>query len=218
MLLVCACLAGWRLSARALPRLLNEHMLLQAPAQSTPQKNQTPPSHKGGNRGGQPPSRKTGDWLESHKNLPLDQQEKALESDPNFQKLPPDRQAALKERLRKFNSLPPEQRERSLQRLDFWSSLTHEQRDQIRDANQKLQALPQDRRVAVHTALRQLRQMDLARRQQVFESDRFHSSFSPQEQEILKQLSGISPPFGASSTFKPKTTASPAPTNGNQPK
>jgi hypothetical protein len=190
-------------------------MLLQA-AQPT-QKSQTPPSaQKSGNHNAQRPARKTGDWLEKHKNLPLDQQEKALESDPNFQKLSPDRQAALKERLRKFNSLPPEQREQSLQRLDFWSSLTHEQRDQVRDANQKLQALPQDRRVAVHTALRQLRQMDSARRQQVFESDRFHSSFSPQEQEILKQLSAINPPFGASSSFKPKTAASPAPSNGTK--
>jgi uncharacterized protein DUF3106 len=215
---MCACLALWEFSAGAGSRVVKAHMLLQVTPQPAPQKSQPSAAQKNGNRKSQPPTRKTGDWLESHKNLPLDQQEKALERDPNFQKLSPDRQAALKERLRKFNSLPREQRDRSLQRLDFWSSLTHDQREQIRDANQKMQALPQDRKVAVHSALRRLRLMDPAQRQQVFESDRFRSTFSPQEQEILKQLSNINPPFGASSTFQPKTGASPSPDNGKQPK
>jgi uncharacterized protein DUF3106 len=215
---MCACLALWEFSAGAGSRVVNAHVLLQAAPQPTPQKSQHPAAQKNGNRKSQPPARKTGDWLEQHKNLPLDQQEKALESDPSFQKLTPDRQAALKERLRKFNSLPPEQRDRALQRLDFMSSLTHDQREQIRDANQKMNALPQDRKVAVHSALRRLRQMNPAQRQQVFESDKFRSTYSPQEQEILKQLSAINPPFGASSTFQPKTGASPAPDTAKQPK
>lgn len=140
------------------------------------------------------PAQHTGDWLQSHKNLPLDQQEKALENDPNFKKLPADRQAALRERLRKFNSLPPEQRDLALKRMNFWASLTREQRQQLRDANQKLQGLPEDRRLAIHKALRHLRQMDPQRRQEVMESDRFKTTFSDQEQGILKQLASISPP------------------------
>ena len=54
------------------------------------------------------PVQRLGEWLESHKNLPLDQQEKALENDPNFKKMAPTRQNALRDRLRKFNSLTPE--------------------------------------------------------------------------------------------------------------
>jgi phage-related protein len=218
---MCACLAGRESFAGVLPGLSSDRHLVQAaanpPQKNPPQKNQSPPAQKNGNRSGQP-ARKTGEWLESHKNLPPDQQLKALESDPKFQKLPPDRQAALRERLRKFNSLPPEQRDRALQRMDFMQSLTHEQREQIRDANQKMQALPQDRRVAVHTALRHLRQMSPEQRQQVFASDRFRNTFSGQEQEILKQLATINPPFGSSSTFQPKSGASPSPDNGKQPK
>jgi Protein of unknown function (DUF3106) len=221
-LLLCACLAGRESTASTASALSGAHALLQAaagPAQKNPpQKNQTPQAQKSGNHNGQRPVRKTGQWLESHKNLPPDQQLKALENDPEFQKLPPDRQAALRERLRKFNTLPPEQRDHSLQRLDFWTSLTHDQREQVRDANQKMQALPQDRRVAVHTALRHLRQMGPEQRQQVFASDRFRNSFSAQEQEILKQLSAINPPFGASSSVQPKTGGSPAQGNGKQPK
>jgi hypothetical protein len=215
---MCACLALWEFSAAAGSRLVKAHMLVQAaPSPQAPaQKKQNPVPQKNGNS--QVPARKTGDWLEKHKDLPLDQQEKALEKDPQFQKLSPDQQAALKERLRKFNNLPPEQRDRALQRLDFWSSLTHDQRVQVRDANQRMQGLPQDRKVAVHSALRRLRQMDPAQRQQVFDSERFRNTFSPDEQDILKQLSAISPPFGSSSAFQPKTGASPSGDNGKQPK
>jgi hypothetical protein len=140
------------------------------------------------------PGQRLGEWLQSHKNLPLEQQEKALETDPKFKKLAPDQQGALRERLRKFNSLPPEQRDLALKRMDFWGSLSKEQRQQLREANQKLQALPEDRRVAVHRALRHLRQMNPRQREQAMQSDRFKTTFSDQEQGILKELASINPP------------------------
>lgn len=208
VVLMCACLAGGEISAGAASGISGGHALLQVAG--APQRNQAPPAQKNGNRNGQRPPRKMGDWLESHKDLPLDQQEKALENDPNFKRLPPDRQTALKERLRKFNNLSPEQRERALQRLDFLSRLTHEQREQIRDANQKLQGLPPERRVMVHTALRHLRQMDPQQQQQVFQSERFRSTFSEQEQEIVKQLASINPQGAAG--------PSPSPAGGQEPK
>jgi Protein of unknown function (DUF3106) len=139
-------------------------------------------------------AQRIGDWLQSHQNLPLDQQEKALETDPNYKKLTPDRQAALRERLQKFNSLTPEQRQLALKRMNFWASLTPSQRQELREANQKLQGLPEERRVAVHRALRHLRKMDPQKRQQVMDSDRFKTHFSEQEQGILKELASIAPP------------------------
>jgi uncharacterized protein DUF3106 len=182
----------------------NRNLALQAA--SNPQKNSQPKARA------TRPAQRMGDWLESHKNLPLAQQEKALENDPNFRKLPPDRQAALRERLRKFNSLPPDQRDLALKRMNFWASLTREQRQQLRDANQKLQALPEDRRVAVHKALRHLRQMDPQHRQQALESDRFKTTFSDQEQGILKQLASINPPEeGASPKSSVPAAQSPKP-------
>jgi hypothetical protein len=157
-------------------------------AASTPQK---PAAQK---RNQASPGQRLGEWLQSHKNLPLEQQEKALENDPKFKKLAPDQQSALRERLRKFNTLPADQRELALKRMNYWGSLSREQRQQLRDANQKLQTLPQDRRVAVHRALRHLRQMNPQQREQVMQSERFKSTFSDQEQGILKQLAAINPP------------------------
>jgi len=135
-----------------------------------------------------------GDWLRAHQNLSPEQQEKLLESDPNFKRLPPQRQAELKEWLRKFNSLTPAQRARALNRMQWMASLSVQQRQELRDANQKLEKLPQDRQLMVHKALRHLRQMNPQERQQEFESDRFKSTFSDEEQGILTRLAGIVPP------------------------
>jgi Protein of unknown function (DUF3106) len=167
--------------------------------QATPQKNSNAANHPG-QKGG----RKMGDWLQAHKDLPLDQQLKLLENEPGFKKLAADRQAALRERLKKFNSLPPEKRDQALQRMEFLATLTALQRQQLRDANQQLKGLPPDRQVAVHTALRHLRQMPQADRQQVIQSDRFRSTFSDQEQKLISQLADMSPAAGAAQNPQPK--------------
>lgn len=169
-------------------------ILLQSPAVS--QKNPAGNPQKNAKH----PPKRLGDWLEAHKNLPPDQQEKELEKDPGFKKLTPERQAALKARLRTFNALPPEQRQRALQRMNFIAGLSQDQRKELRDANQQLQALPQDRRVMIHTALRHLRKMDPKQREETMQSDRFRSTFSDQEQGILKQLSVINPAEAAASS------------------
>ena len=161
--------------------------------QATPQK-----SPNNGNHAAQKGGHKMGDWLQEHKDVPLDQQIKILESQPSFKKLPPDRQAALRERLKKFNSLPPDKREQALQRMEFLAKLTPQQRQELRSANEQLKGLPPDRQVAVHTALRHLRQMPPAERQQVIQSDRFRSTFSDQEQKLISQLVEMNPQQGAS--------------------
>jgi len=174
------------------------------PPQSNPPKNSNP-----GNKGGAQPNR-MGKWLQEHKNLSPDEQEKLLEKDPNFQKLSAARQAELKERLRKFNNLPPAQRERAINRMQYMASLTQAQRQEIREAGQQLQGLPQDRQVMVHKALRHLRQMDPQERQQVMDGDRFKSTFSDQERGIITRLVAINPQEGNGSQ--------PNPQSGGQPK
>ena len=169
--------------------------------QATPQKN---PKAPGAGHTGQKGGRKMGDWLQAHKDLPLDQQLKLLEDDPGFKKLPPDRQAALRERLKTFNSLTPEKRAQALQRMQFLARLTPQQRQQLREANQQLKVLPPDRQVAVHTALRHLRQMPPAERQQVIQSDRFRSTFSDQEQKLISELAELNPQEGGSAQSSPK--------------
>ncbi len=165
-------------------------------AAEKPERRANQPAQKGG--------RKMGDWLQAHKDLPLDQQIKLLESEPGFKKLPADRQAALRERLKKFNSLPPDKRDQALQRMEFLAKLTPQQRQQLRSANEELKGLPPERQVAVHTALRHLRQMPPAERQQVIQSDRFRSTFSDQEQKLISQLAEMSPAAGAAQSPQPK--------------
>ncbi|HEY6349794.1 MAG TPA: DUF3106 domain-containing protein [Candidatus Angelobacter sp.] len=143
--------------------------------------------------GGQKGPGRLGDWLQAHKDLPPDQQEKALENDPMFKPLSPQRQAELKERLRKFNSLPPKQREAAIRRMQYWDRLTPEQRNQVRTANQQIQTLPAPRRIEVHKELRKLVRMSPEQRQLTFDSQDFKNSFSDQEQSILKNLAAINP-------------------------
>ena len=169
--------------------------LLQATPQKSPNASKQPAQ-----RGG----RKMGDWLQAHKDLPLDQQIKLLESEPGFKKLPADRQAALRDRLKKFNSLPPDKRDQALQRMEFLAKLTPQQRQQLRSANEELKGLPPERQVAVHTALRHLRQMPPAERLQVIQSDRFRSTFSDQEQKLISQLAEMSPATGTAQSPQPK--------------
>lgn len=149
-----------------------------------------------------------GAWLKAHQNLSPEQQEKLLDSDPNFKRLSSQRQAELKDWLRKFNSHTPEERERALRRMQYLASLTPQQRQDIREANQKLQGMPADRQLMVHKALRHLRQMNAQERQQEFESDRFKTTFSDEEQGILTKLAGIGPESGVpapqSTTEAPK--------------
>jgi hypothetical protein len=140
---------------------------------------------------------KLGAWLRAHKDLPLDQQEKALENDPAFNRRSPQVQAQLKERLRKFNSLPPEQKDKALRNMEYWEKLTPEQKEQVRQAHQHMETLPVERKVMVRKALRHLRQMSPNERQQEFQSEQFKSTFSDQEQAILKNLAEINPPTQA---------------------
>ena len=144
-----------------------------------------------------------GDWLQAHKNLPLDQQLKLLENEPGFKNFA-DRQEALRERLKNFNSLTPEKRAQALQRMEFLSKLSPQQRQELRSANEQLKGLPPERQVAVHTALRHLRQMPSAERQQVIQSDRFRSTFSDQEQKLISELAEMSPAAGAAQSPQPK--------------
>ena len=136
----------------------------------------------------QPPRQKghAGDWLRQYKDLPPDEQEKALQSDPNFKKLSPARQQALRERLQRFSSLPPQQQLRVLNRMETWEHLTLEQKQQARQTFQQMQQLPPDRRRLVHKAIDDLRAMPSDQREQIINSDRFKGMFSDQERNLMR--------------------------------
>src|ERR1700745_45169 len=76
--------------------------------------------------------RHAGDWLRQYKDLPPEEQERALSNDPTFKKLPLARQQILRERLQHFSSLPPQRQIQILNRMDTWEHLTPEQKQEGR--------------------------------------------------------------------------------------
>jgi len=145
-----------------------------------------------------------GDWLRRYKDLPPDEQEKALQNDPAFQKLPPARQQLLRRRLERFSSLPPQQQLRMLNRMETWEHLTPEQKQQARQVFGQMQQLPPDRRRLVHKAIDNLRQMPPDQREQIINSDRFKGMFSDHERDVMRDATRL-PLAPADSGDQPET-------------
>ena len=129
-----------------------------------------------------------GKWLREHSNLPAQEQEKALEKDPDYQKLPAQRQEQLKERLRRFNNLPPEQREKTIQRMQAIEQLPPDKRQLLQNSMSQLAFLPQERRQILRKAYRNLREMPPEERDRVMNTDRFKGTFNDNERSILNGL------------------------------
>lgn len=132
-----------------------------------------------------------GDWLKSHQSLPLADQEKALQSDPQFRKLPAQQQQQLVNRLQKFNSLPPQEQQRRLNRIETWEHLTPQQKGQARQLAQQWKQLSPDRQRMMKTAIGDLRAMPPEQRDSVLESDRFKGMFSEQERSMLRETTKL---------------------------
>jgi Protein of unknown function (DUF3106) len=126
-----------------------------------------------------------GEWLRQHKDLPPEQQRKALENDPQFRNLPPPRQQQLRNQLQRFNSATPQKQQQMLNRMETWEHLTPEQKQQARQLHEQMQQLPPDRRQAVQNAVKALRGMPPEARQREIDSDSYKKQFSPQEREVL---------------------------------
>lgn len=132
-------------------------------------------------------------WMERHSNLPLAQQQKALENEPGFRDLPIETQQRMRNSLTKLNNMSPEQRRRVLARTEAMEHLTPEQRQQVRGALGQLGGLPMDRRRLVARAFRDLREMPDPQRQAILNSDRFRSQFSDEERGTIANLLAVEP-------------------------
>lgn len=172
-----------------LASLLTIPLAGQHPATGAPSPH--PQQQKNGGPKGPP---KLGVWLRAHKDLPLDQQEKALENDPDFKHRSLQIQAQLRERLQKFNSLPAQQKEKALRNMEYWEKLSQTQREQVRQAHQHMETLTPERKTMVQRELHSLRRLSPNAREQRLQSDDFKSTFSDQEQAILKNLAENFPP------------------------
>lgn len=141
---------------------------------------------QGGDRKVRRPGPHFGEWLRRNLNTPSDQKEKALESDPNFQKLPPDRQDKLKQRLQKFNALPADQQQRILQRMETWGHMTPEQHQKARSLLDRMRAMPEERRNLVREQFRTLSPLSPEQRQKTINSDQFRRDFNDDERDLIQ--------------------------------
>ena len=156
--------------------------------QARPQFQSRPPAESRGPqyRPYQPPTEghHSGQWLNQHRDQPLEQQRQALQNDRDFRRLPPDRQQKFEQRLQRFDSMPPDRQQQVLRRMETWEHLTPQQKNQFRATDSQFRSLPPDRRQAVRNAIETLRAMPPQVRQREIESGRF-SQFSPQERQVL---------------------------------
>lgn len=133
------------------------------------------------------------EWMDRHSNLPLEQQQRALQNEPGFHDLPQQTQQRMLDRLSRLNNMTPDQRRRILERNEVLEHLTPNQRQQVRGAMQQLGALPTDRRRVVARAFRDLRDMPPAQRQATLDSEGFRSQFSDNERGTLSNLLAVEP-------------------------
>lgn len=157
-----------------------------APAHPAP-----PPQQHVSRPQAQQQARHAGDWLRQYKDLPPEEQERALANDPAFKKLPPARQQILRERLQHFSSLPPQRQIQILNRMDTWEHLTPEQKQEARQVFRQMSQLPPARRRMVHTAIDDLRTMPADQRENVINSDKFKGMFSDQERQLMRDATRL---------------------------
>jgi hypothetical protein len=134
-----------------------------------------------------------GAWLARHGNLTPQQQERALQSEPGFNRLPPETQQKLMNRLQQLNRMPPNQRQRTMDRIEALERLSPQMRQQVRASVQQFHALPEDRQRMVKKAFRDLKEYPPEQRQAMMNSSQFQSQFTPQERGILGNILAVEP-------------------------
>jgi hypothetical protein len=134
-----------------------------------------------------------GTWLQRHGNLSPEQQEKALQNEPGFNRLAPETQQKLLDRLRQINRMPPNQRQRTVDRIEAMERLSPQMRQQVRASVQQFHALPEDRQRLMKKAFRDLREYPPEQRQAMMNSGQFQAQFTPQERSILGNILAVEP-------------------------
>jgi hypothetical protein len=158
-------------------------------AAQPPPRDQSKASGKG--RDGDRRGPHAGAWLRRYQNLPPAEQERALNSDPQFRELPNDDQEKLRERLRQFNSFPPEKRQRILKRMEVFDHLSPEQQQHARDLFGRLRNVPEERRRVIKRTARNLRQFDAAERERLLNSDAYRNNFTDEERSLIRELAAL---------------------------
>lgn len=117
-----------------------------------------------------------------------EEQERVLE------KAPPAEQARMRQAIDRFNHLPPAQRQRLFQLFQAMSALPPAQQALVTHQMNAFNKLPEERIEPMRDELRTLLRMSPAAREDRFASEDFKGKYSPEEQQILRDLAWSLPP------------------------
>lgn len=131
-------------------------------------------------------------WMQSHGNLTLNQQQRALDNEPGFRQLDPEVQQRMHQRLEQLDNMTPQQRQRAYARTEAMERLAPERRQQVRNALTSLGALPRERRMYVAREFRAIRDLPLAECQAFLNAPATRAQFSEQERQTLNGLCEVS--------------------------
>lgn len=133
-------------------------------------------------------------WMQSHGNLSLSEQQRALQNEPGFRELPRQMQQNRLNMLGRLYNMNPQQRSRMLNGVENLERLSPQQQQQWDHAVQQLHGSPIPRRRMMIHAIADLREMPPDQRQQVIDSPRFAGDFSPEERQAIRTILTVYPP------------------------
>ncbi|MDE3135790.1 MAG: DUF3106 domain-containing protein [Acidobacteriota bacterium] len=131
-------------------------------------------------------------WMSRLQQMTPAEQERFLENNRRFQGLPAWRQEEIRARLKQWNSLTPEQKQTLIRRAQILERMSPEERREIRQVILPAwQQLPPDRRQVLKEKLLQLRGLNDSEREKRLKDPAFEQGLSPQERNLLKELSKL---------------------------
>ena len=123
-----------------------------------------------GRRATLPPS-----WLlQQMVDVPADQQQQALESNPRFRELPPNRQEFLRDSLRRFQELPSDRREEMLNRMRRFRRMPPQRQRELRQRMRRFRELPREERLRIQQRFEAFRRLSPEQRERAREIYRRH--------------------------------------------
>ncbi len=125
--------------------------------------------------------------------MPPGQRRSFLQEHPRLRRLPARQRQEIQQRLRRLSRMPRPQRDRALERYRLFDRLPREKQSEARAIYQDWQRLAQHRRTDLLDEYDSLRESPPDSRQERFSSREFRDKFSDEEQQILKDLSGLFP-------------------------
>lgn len=108
-------------------------------------------------------------------------------------KLPPARARQIRRRIWWYNHMRPEEQRALRERYQTFAQLPPDKQQTVRERLREFFQLPPARRPLVHREIEQLRLLPEAQRPAHLNADQFRGQFSPQEQQIIRDLTTYLP-------------------------